>query len=44
MERLIADRGDLAPAYISELISVRDTGRYDLRSSDGLLLAPCKHL
>ena len=30
----------LAPAYISELISVRDTGRYDLRSNDGLLLAP----
>ena len=32
----------LAPAYISELISVRDTGRYDLRSNDGLLLAPCR--
>ena len=32
----------LAPAYISELVSVRDTGRYDLRSNDGLLLAPCK--
>ena len=33
---------DLVPAYISELISVRDTGRYDLRSNDGLLLAPCR--
>ena len=32
----------LAPAYTRELISVRDTGRYDLRSNDGLLLAPCK--
>ena len=32
----------LAPAYISELISVRDTRRYDFRSNDGLLLAPCK--
>ena len=32
----------LAPAYKSELISVRDTGRYDLRSNDGLLLAPCR--
>ena len=32
----------LAPAYISELISVRDTGRYDFRSNDGLLLAPCR--
>ena len=32
----------LAPAYTKELISVRDTGRYDLRSNDGLLLAPCK--
>ena len=32
----------LALAYISELISVRDTGRYDLRSNDGLLLAPCR--
>ena len=34
----------LAPAYISELISVRDTGRYDFRSNDGLLLAPCSLL
>ena len=36
----------LAPAYTRELISVRDTGRYDLRSNDGLLLAPSrvKHL
>ena len=32
----------LALAYISELISVRDTGRYDFRSNDGLLLAPCR--
>ena len=32
----------LAPAYISELISVRDTRRYDFRSNDGLLLAPCR--
>ena len=32
----------LALTYISELISVRDTGRYDFRSSDGLLLAPCR--
>ena len=31
----------LAPIYIGELISARDTGRYDLRSNDGLLLAPC---
>ena len=31
-----------APAYISELISVRDTRRYDFRSNDGLLLAPCR--
>ena len=29
-------------AVKSELISVRDTGRYDLRSNDGLLLAPCR--
>ena len=32
----------LTLAYISELISVRDTGRYDFRSNDGLLLAPCR--
>ena len=32
----------LALAYISELISIRDTGRYDFRSNDGLLLAPCR--
>ena len=32
----------LVPAYISELISVRDTRRYDFRSNDSLLLAPCK--
>ena len=32
----------LAPAYTRELISVGDTGRYDLRSNYGLLLAPCK--
>ena len=30
----------LAPAYTRELISVRDTGRYDLRSNDGLLHLP----
>ena len=32
----------LAPACISELISVKDTDRYDLRSNNGLLLAPCR--
>ena len=32
----------LALAYISEPISVRDTRRYDFRSNDGLLLAPCR--
>ena len=32
----------LAPAYISELISVIDTGRYDFHSNDSLLLAPCR--
>ena len=29
-------------AHISELISVRDTRRYDLCSNDSLLLAPCR--
>ena len=33
----------LAPAYISELISVIDTGRYDFHSNDSLLLAGVKH-
>ena len=32
----------LAPAFISKLISVRDIGRYDFHSKDGLLLAPCR--
>ena len=32
----------LAPAYISELISVIDTRRYDFHSNDSLLLAPCR--
>ena len=32
----------LALAYVCELISFRDTGRYDFRSNDGLLLAPCR--
>ena len=32
----------LALAYVSELISFRDTERYDFRSKDGLLLAPCR--
>ena len=32
----------LAPAYINELISVIDNGRYDFHSNDSLLLAPCR--
>ena len=37
---------DLAPTYISELISVRDIGRYNLRSNTSLILnySKCKSL